>query len=396
MKDTYRGILRGSEWDGPFSLMVAAPSGRRPWPIQTKSSRDDYVDGKPIEVEFTYPVHFIPVGKRTTYIARVRDRIPVLLKTTGTARVDFACRVHPTCADREAAEVVHFGRDLWWSLPKRPTVQRFAAALSEGEHAAVGLLDQNCVSTKPAANSQQDLNAREIIYDGRDDCVARLQRGAEGLLLSDDQVLLRDGPPLFVLWNGYRNNSILSVGTSEVVVELASSRRNPAFKDASNEIIFGRPFEAADHKSALDFAKANGLVIQENATIEVLLPELMRQDPLKVQLEATLRKLLRLVSIFRAGTEDGLAEIRLERQRLRNLLERDGSSFDWGRGLKEFSDWAVSEPQEWKKKFRIEKLFVRDAIDRIEAECSRRGEPSPFFTTLLNEDDDAAIAGYFK
>lgn len=376
--------------------MVAAPSGRSPWPIQTKSSRDDYVEGKPIVVEFTYPVHFIPVGKRTAVIARVRDRASVLLETTGTARIDLACRVHPTCTDREATEVAHFGRDLYWSLPKRPTVQCFVAALNEGEHAAVGLLDQNCVSTMAAANSQQDLNARKILYDGRDDSVARLQRGAEGLLVSDDQVLLRDGPPLFVLWNGYRNNNISSVGISQIIVELASSRRNPAFEDASNEIIFGRCFEASDRKSALDFSKANGVAIQEDATIEVLLPELMRQDPFKVQLEATLRKLLRLVSIFRPGTEDGLAEIRLERQRLRKLLERDGSIFDWGRGLKEFSDWAVSEPQAWKKKFRVEKLFVRDAIDRIEAECSRRGEPSPFLTTLLDADDDDAIDGYFK
>jgi hypothetical protein len=242
----------------------------------------------------------------------------------------------------------------------------------------------------------KELNAREIIYDGRSDCVARLHRGAEGLLLSDGQVFLRDGPPLYVLWNGYRNDSILSVGTSEVVVALASSRRNPAFEDASNEIIFGRPFEAADHKSALDFAEANRLVIQEDATIEMLLAELLRQDPLKVQLESTLRKLLRLVSIFRAGTEDGLAAIRAEQRRLRDILERAGSIFDLAIGLKEFSDWVMSEPQQWKKKFRIEKLFVRDAIDRVEAEYARRGEPSPFSTTLLNERDDAAIAEHFN
>jgi hypothetical protein len=396
MKDTYRGMLRRNEWDEPFFLMVAAPSGRRPWPIQTKSFQGDYVDGKPIQVEFTYPVRFIPIGKKNTYVGRVRDRAPILLKTADTARVDLACRIRPTWADSETTEIVHFSRELWWSLPGRPTVQRFAAALREGEHAAVGLLHQNCVSTVTPVNSREELNAREIIYDGRDDCVARLRRGAEGLLLSDDRVFLRDGPPLYVHWNGYRNNSILSVGTSEVVVELASSRRNPAFEDASNEIIFGRPFEAADRKSALDFAEAKGLVIEQNATIEISLPELLRQDVLKVQLEATLRKLLRLVSIFRADTKDGLAEIRVERRRLRDLLERDGSIFDWGRGLKEFSDWVVSEPQQWKKKFRIEKLFVHDAIDRIEAECSRRGEPSPFSMTLLNEQDDAAISDYFN
>lgn len=395
MKDTYRGVLRRNEWDGPFALMVAAPSGRRPWPIETKSSQNDYVEGEPVQVSFTYPVHFIPAGKRSIRVARIRDRVPVLLKTTCGDRLDPAGRVRPTRLDREATEIVHYGRELWWSLPGRPTVQRFAAALTEGEHAAVGLLDQNCVSLMRPANSREDLGAREIVYDGRDECVARLQRGAEGLVVSDGEVFLRDGAPLYVLWNGYWNNSILSVGTSKVVVALANSRRNPAFEDASNDIIFGRPFEAIDRHAALSFAKEKRLDFEEHATIEMLRPELLRQDPIKVQLEATLKKLLRLVSIFRAGTDDGVAEIRAERQRLRDLLEREGSIFDWGRGLQEFSAWVASEPQQWKKKFRVEKLFVRDAIDRIEAECSRRGEASPFSTTLLDEQDDAAIAAYF-
>lgn len=395
MKDSYRGILRRNEWDGPFALVVAAPSGRQPWPIKTKSSQGDYVEGKPIQVEFTYPVHFIPAGKRNIRVARIRDRAPVLLKTTGRARIDLACRVRPTRPNTEAIEIVHHGQELWWTLPGRPTVASFVTALSEGENAAVGLLDQNCVSAAKA-NSKEELNAREIIYDGRDDCVAGLQRGAEGVLLSDEQVFLREGSPLYVLWNGYRNNSISSVGTSEVVIALANSRRNPAFEDASNQIIFGRPFEAADHQGALAFGRAKRLDIEQYATIEMLLPELLRQDPIKVQLESTLRKLLRLVSIFRAGTEGGLIEIRAERQRLRSVLERDGSIFDRGRDLNRFLDWALSEPQQWKTKFRVERLFVRDAIDRIEAECNRRGEPSPFSTTLLNEQENAAIEAYFN
>ncbi|MDH8378219.1 hypothetical protein QIG63_27465, partial [Klebsiella pneumoniae] len=73
---------------------------------------------------------------------------------------------------------------------------------------------------------------------------------------------------------------------------------------------FGRPFEAVDRHDALSFAKEKSLDLGEHATIEMLRPELLRQDPIKVQLEATLRKLLRLVSIFRDGTQDGLAEIR--------------------------------------------------------------------------------------
>jgi hypothetical protein len=121
----------------------------------------------------------------------------------------------------------------------------------------------------------------------------------------------------------------------------------------------------------------------------------MRQDPLKVQLGATLGKLLRLVSIFRDGAKDGLTEIRAERWRLRDLLDRESSISDWGRGLNEFLDWVTSEPQQWKKKFRIERLLVRDAIDRMEVECSRRGEPSPFSVSRLSEEEDAAIGSLY-
>lgn len=201
-----------------------------------------------------------------------------------------------------------------------------------------------------------------------------------------------------MLWNGYWNRSIASVAPSNVTVELASSRRNPAFDDISNELIFGRPFEATDHANVLDSAivKGRSRLIQKAPKMDIFRPELLHQDPLKIQLEATTRKLLRLVSLPRQGVEDGLSEIRAERQRLRGIVEREGSSFAYGRGLSRFLDWALLEPQGWRRKFRLEKLFIRDAIDRIELECHRRGEASPFATTALDREDDEAIAKFFK
>ena len=394
MKDTYRGILRRSEWRGPFALTASAPSGRRPWPIRTTSHLDNYVTDKPIAVEFTYPVTFIPVGKKARRIARVRDRAFVVLRSIDKARVELACRIRPISILNETQEVVHFDRNLWWALPGEASPRRFAAALNEGEHAAVGLLDPQCVSNLRPATSKKELNARKIVHDGRDECVARLQRGAEGILLLEDRVFLRDGPPLYSLWNRYVNNHITAVGTSAVVVELHRSRRNPAFEDASNELVFGRLFSANDRQGALDFAASKRLGLEEDSTVEALIPELLHRDPLKIQLEATQTKLLRLISIFRVGTENGFGEIRAKRSRLRETLERDATVSDLGQNLKEFLAWIANEPgQEWKKKFRVERLFVTDAIDRIEAECARRGEPSPFSKPPLSAEEDAAIAG---
>jgi hypothetical protein len=128
--------------------------------------------------------------------------------------------------------------------------------------------------------------------------------------------------------------------------------------------------------------------------MEILLPELLRQDPVKVQLEATLGKLLRLLSIRRPGTEDGEAEIALELRRLRDGIEKDGLAADRARALKRLADWA-SGAEEWKKKLRVERLLASDAIDRIEAECSRRGVASPFSEPQFSEEDEAAIDRYF-
>lgn len=391
MKNTYRGIFFEGEYDRPFFLSVVPPSGRRPWPITTEADRD-YVEGKPVTVEFAYPVHYVPAGKRSTGASWVRDCAAVLLKTAGASKLPTACVIRRD--DGDITEVVQFESELWWSLPGRPTVERFVAALAAGEPAAVGLLDQGCVTTRKAASSESDLAIKRLVWNGRDNRLARLGRGAQGLLVADGTVFVRDGAPLLALWNGYRNQSITSVGISPVIIELASSRRNPAFDDVSNELIFGRPFEACDLSGVELFAVEKAVGIGEDASIEIMLPDLLRQDPVTVQLEATLGKLARLLAIRRPGAEHGSKDIALQLARLRRTTEEAGSAADRARALKGFADWVVG-PEEWKKKFRVERLFVRDAIDRVEAECDRRKLSSPFAESHLSEEDEAAVDRHF-
>jgi hypothetical protein len=49
----------------------------------------------------------------------------------------------------------------------------------------------------------------------------------------------------------------------------------------------------------------NNITFELDVKIETLLPELLRQNPIEVQLEAVLQKLLRLLFIMRDGTEAG-------------------------------------------------------------------------------------------
>jgi len=381
------------EFDRPFFVSVVPPSGKRPWPLTTEAERN-HAEGKPVTVDFTYPVHYVPAGKRSPVVSWVRDQAAVLFKTAEPSELRTACVIRGVGSKDDLKEIVHFERELWWPLPGQPAIGRFAAALAAGEHAAVGLLDQGCVTTRKAASSENELAIKKLIWNGRDDRLARLSRGAAQIMVSDGRVFVRDGAPLLVLWNGYRNQSITSIGISPVIVELASSRRNPAFEDASNELIFGRPFEAGERSGIEAFAAEKGCAFAEDATVEILLPDLLRQNPVKVQLEATLGKLSRLLSIPRPGAEDGSKEIALELRRLRNCAEKDGSATDRAGALKGFADW-VSGPEEWKKKLRVDRLFARDAIDRIEAECGRRDLPSPFIESQFTDDDEAAIDRFF-
>lgn len=392
MKDTYRGfwhVAGRNVPDPPFVLNVVAPSGRRPWPVETEGTHE-YVGGEPIEVMFSYPVVYVPTGKRARIQSRVWDKTPVLFRDAPSSELQTACRIHWK-EDSAPTEIVFFENELWWSQPHKLTMPHLVVALSAGKHAAVGLLDPGSVAAIKPADSISALKARKIVRDGREDCVANLNRGASQVLVSDGRIYIREGAPLYSLWDGYHNQSITSVGTSAVVVELCSSRRNTAFEDVSNSLIFGRLFEVSDRTGVEDFARSRKAGVDEMARIEILRPELLRQDPVKAQLEATLRKLLRLLSIHRAGIEAGGVAIMAERRRLSDAAASGSSTIACGQALKEFLDWTSAGRQPWKTKLRVETLFIRDAIDRIDAECRRRGQPSPFPTGCLNPEEDVAV-----
>lgn len=395
MKDTYKGMFgklrRDARSDPDFQLTVVGPSGRRPWQVKTEAGQCDYVEGRPVEIRFTHPVHFIPTRKQSIYIAQVRGRTSVLFRNAAPSEIQTACLISWTGG--ETTEIVSFDGELWWSQPGSLRIPQLVAALSEGEHAAVGLVDPGSVYNSRPAASVDDLGAREIVQDGQDECVARLNRGADGILVSGGRVFVREGAPVYSLWNGYRNGSITSVGTSDVVSELASSRRNLAYRDVSNKLIFGVPFRVSEHAEIREYARGRRLNLKEVAKIDLIRPDLLEQDPMKVQLEATLRKLLRLLSIDRAGTGAGAADLSRERTRLGDRIGEAVTVFDYGYALKSSLEW-MSTGDPWKSKFRVERLFVRDAIDRADAEFIRRGEISPFSSEALSDEEVAAISAF--
>jgi hypothetical protein len=135
MKDTYRGFWRGDKGDRSSTLTPVAPSGRKPRPIETESVSEAWIEEKPQEVQFCFPVDYIPAGKRNWFRSWVRDRTFVQFAPAARSEAETACRIRWRGA-KEDTEIVSCNRRLWWSLPGQPTVGRFLAALASGEPAA--------------------------------------------------------------------------------------------------------------------------------------------------------------------------------------------------------------------------------------------------------------------
>lgn len=91
MKDSYRGIFREGEFDRPFFVSVVPPSGRKPWPIKTEAAGRTYLEGQPLAVQLSYPVHYVPAGGRRPVASWVQDKAPVLFKTAETSQLRTAC-----------------------------------------------------------------------------------------------------------------------------------------------------------------------------------------------------------------------------------------------------------------------------------------------------------------
>ena len=82
-------------------------------------------------------------------------------------------------------------------------------------------------------------------------------------------------------------------------------------------------------------------------------------------------------------------------RKLRDASGRDISSCERALALKTFVDWCDPTPLQWKTKYRVERQFVVDAIERIESESRRRGETSPFTEGSVDAEDEIALARIF-
>jgi hypothetical protein len=106
MANSYRGMFREGEFDRPFSVSVVPPSGRRPWPILTEADDRREIERQPVTVHFTYPVHYVPAGKRNPVTSWVRDRAAVLFRTAEPSQLRTACVIRREGSDRDITQLL--------------------------------------------------------------------------------------------------------------------------------------------------------------------------------------------------------------------------------------------------------------------------------------------------
>ena len=369
-------------------LSVVPPSGRRPWPLSSTSGMAPPFKPGPHSVTFAYSVDYIRKRQRRTVRSWVTEHDFVNLQTASASEVQTAFRIRDSAGD--ATEVLYYAGNLWWSLPGRPRVSEFLEALASGESAAVGLLSEQLVARSRPVPSKDELSARKIVLDGRDNALAHLQSGATQLLVVEHEVFVRDGSPVYVMWDGRR---IETPGNnfSRVVRALNSIDKNPAFEDLSDALTFGNVFGAEGIGEAKKLASETGIEIAVAATIEVLMPGFFQTDPLELQADAAFRKLSRLARIGSQVSRPALREIWTKLDELQESGAPDRSSHDRARALMSFVEWCDRGPQEWKLSYRVERRLAVDAIGRIKRESARRHCPCPFDEDGLRPVDEAAL-----
>lgn len=370
-------------------LSVMAPSGRRPWPLSSTSGTNAPFKPGPHSVTFAYPVDYVRSGHRKTVRSWVTDHAFINLQTASASEVQTAFRIRNPSG--VATEVLHYAGDLWWSLPGRPPVSRFLEALASGESAAVGLLAEQLVAGLRPASAIDKLRARKIVRDGRDDSRTRLLSGTADLVVFEDEVFVRDGSPVYVVWDGRRIETPGN-NVARVMFALNSIQMNPAFEDLSDALTFGNVFRADGLGEVEKLADETDIKLAVADTIDVVMPELIRTDPLELQTNAAHRKLLRLAPIGRPVPREALREIMTMLTALRESGASDRSSQDRAHALTSFVEWCDREPHEWKSKFRVERQFAADAIERIKRESARRRCPCPFDKDILHPEDEAALS----
>lgn len=371
----------------PSILTVVPPSGRQPRPISCAFTGEHPFDGRPLSVTFSYAMDYIRPRHRRAVRSWVRDRGFVSVREARSSDLKTAFKIHRIQEPVEVIDVVQFEDDLWWSLPGQPGAAQFAAALAAGEHTAVGLLDEGLVTTARVLPSLDKSDYREIVRDHRDDAVARLNKGAQGVLIVDGHhVFLREASPLYVLWDG-SCVEINGNNRGRVMRALHSVGPQPAFEDLTNALAFGRIFGPQYVEEAKALAEQTGASLAVQAAVEVILPELIRNSPVEVQIDAVFRKLLRLVLTPRPVQREALVEIRSILNKLQALQGPNTSSKDRALGLKSFVEWCDVGVRAWTENYRVERRFVNDAVARIEAECLRSCSQSPFIPNLTQEDE---------
>jgi hypothetical protein len=367
-----------------FSLTVAAPSGRRPRPIEGDvPERRDCLKG-PHRVTYHYEVGYIRPGRKTSTRVWIRDSAFVVVETAKRCETSPAYRV--TWHDNECrvTDIVEFRNRLWWSIDTGKPAATFLSALAAGEPSAVGLLSGSLVPTGRRVAARDGLRGR-IVEDGYINATISIHRGACDLLVIDDRVFIQDGEPIYVLWNDYIDPKLTTCTSHEFVEAVHGTDADFGYDDLTNALTFGHVFAPCDLEKASAFLPEAA----RHATIELLASRKFASDPIEVQMEAAYRKLLHIAAVPRRLPKAAFDEMV---QRVGELRDAAGAPTTLlrARAMEKYLSWTEEFP--WASSIRVEQRFLRHAINRIIAEGLRRDEHTRFSKPVLTEEDSAGLA----
>jgi hypothetical protein len=288
-----------------------------------------------LRIRYPYQVHFVRKRHRIGELATVWAGGILVVNCVDAADAPAACRIRHTHPGHTMEfEVRHHGGSFWWPVADENglvAASDFEHGLAQGSshlgllHADIGLRGSRQFADED--EFWKSVEVRQIKNTGQEKSYARAQRGASRLLFCDGVVHIRGGEPvLCATLNEEETTAQIDAVDSEPATEIGWFCPQPLGRSpsalrrcATQGLLFG----IDELGLAASVLSSNDAAIVEAASVEILMPEVLRANIFDICVRAAAQSLSALLS-HRAmpWTFPGTADLR---SRLPILFQQEGS-----------------------------------------------------------------------
>lgn len=364
-------------------------------------------------LKFPYEVNYIQPRGRKPKNLRVPGVAEVNFRTIGDADAPTAFVV--TAGDSpltlNSFEVREFEGECWWPLSydeKLVSIRQFVEALASGDERYLTLvlgsrINQDFGWGHWTWRRFEDLEIREILANNIDERLRLVRRGVEDFLCCGDRVYVRGSDPVYccAVWKSEHADA-------RVEIDVADPRRRPVSvqypraRPLGNGSDYfsscapaGMVFRSDEREKLSDFLETLGLDRKFTASIEIVLPQNIRSNPVQIAVAAQVDALSRQIELDHLPPEsDEFKSLSMVHARLGSIAAQRMIEIDEGASalaglLMSRKRIALIGAHDAKLSRQLADLQkpLKDLIERVREHCgSPRGS-----TSFLHRRDERAL-----